>query len=371
MPVPLDDFPVHQAPLSMEHMVSSDRNAYDRYYFNAHDRTGDIFLLTGYGVYPNLGVTDAFVTVRRGDDQVTVRTSDALDQDRLHPHVGPYRIEVIEPLQELRVVCDADEHGIGMDLRWRGSFPAVDEVPHLMRQNRKVILDAQRFAQVGTWEGVLRVDGDEIEVTPDRWLGTRDRSWGIRPVGDSEPPGRWGEEPDAGFGLWWTYVPLRFDDFAIVIIVQEEGDGFRILNEATRVWPAESGRGIDQLGWPELDIHYRPGTRMPTGATIALSDRGRPLTLEVEALSYIALNAGPGYGGDPEWTHGQWKGRGYVERSACSLSDPEISGRAPFGVIDHVGRATLDGAEGWGLFEHGSVGLHLPSGFTDFFSTAP
>lgn len=63
MAVPLDEYPVHQVPLSMEHVASSDRNAYDRCYLNAHDRTGDVFLVTGMGVYPNLGVTDAFANV--------------------------------------------------------------------------------------------------------------------------------------------------------------------------------------------------------------------------------------------------------------------------------------------------------------------
>ena len=42
--------------------ATSDRNFYDRCYFNAHDRTGDIFLVTGLGVYPNLGVIDAYAT---------------------------------------------------------------------------------------------------------------------------------------------------------------------------------------------------------------------------------------------------------------------------------------------------------------------
>ena len=42
-----------------------------------------------------------------------------------------------------------------------------------------------------------------------------------------------------------------------------------------------------------------------------------------------------------------------------------------FGVIDHVGRAMCDGAEGWGLFEHGAIGRHDPSGFKDYFDLAP
>ncbi len=63
---PLDEYPVHQTPHPIAWPGSSDRNFYDRSYFNAHDRTGDIFLITGIGYYPNLGVKDAFVLVRRG-----------------------------------------------------------------------------------------------------------------------------------------------------------------------------------------------------------------------------------------------------------------------------------------------------------------
>src|ERR1700691_2098807 len=89
MPVPLDEYPVHQVPLSMRHVATSDRNAYDRCYLNAHDRTGELFLVTGMGVYPNLGVIDAYATVRLGDQQYTVRTSDALGDDRMDQRVGP------------------------------------------------------------------------------------------------------------------------------------------------------------------------------------------------------------------------------------------------------------------------------------------
>ncbi|MBV9292777.1 MAG: hypothetical protein JO222_10035, partial [Frankiales bacterium] len=66
MPVPLAEYPIHQVPLSLGYVASGDRNVYDRCYFNAHDRSGDIFLVTGLGYYPNLGVKDAYAAVRRG-----------------------------------------------------------------------------------------------------------------------------------------------------------------------------------------------------------------------------------------------------------------------------------------------------------------
>src|SRR5438270_13765852 len=149
-PVPLDEFPIHQVPLSLQFVGTSDRNFYDRSYLNAHDRTGDVFLITGFGVYPNLGVKDAYVTVKRGNRQYAVHFSGALDDNRLEQRVGPYRIEVVEPLQKLRLVSDGDEHGIGFDLAWEGSFPAVQEQGHGMGAGGvRGIIEGSRFAQVG------------------------------------------------------------------------------------------------------------------------------------------------------------------------------------------------------------------------------
>ena len=367
MPIPLDEYPIHQVPLSLEYVGSSDRNFYDRSYFNAHDRTGDVFLVTGLGYYPNLGVMDAYATVRRGDKQWTVRFSDAISDDRMNQRVGPYRIEVLEPLQRIRLICDGDQHGIGFDLTWDGSFDAVQEQPHVMRIGRRPILDASRFAQVGTWTGVLRVGGEELTVDPATWVGARDRSWGIRPIGESEPPGRNADEPNEGF--WWFYVPLRFDEFMTIVICQENPDGHRTLNDAARVW--RDGR-IEQLGWPELDIAYRSGTRHPEHATLRLRDgSGKPLTIEVDTLGFVALAIGAGYGGDPDWAHGRWMGREWADGQVYDLTDPDVAGRIPFGVLDHVARATCDGAEGWGLLEHATVGRHDPTGFADWSSVAP
>lgn len=185
---PLDEYPLHQLPQPIAWPGSSDRNFYDRSYFNAHDRTGNIFLITGIGYYPNLGVKDAFVLIRRADIQTAVHLSDAIDSDRLHQHVNGYRVEVVEPLRKLRIVLDETE-GVAADLTWEGLFDVVQEQPHVLRSGNRVTLDAQRFAQLGTWSGRIVVDGERIAVDPATWLGSRDRSWGIRPVGEPEPGG--------------------------------------------------------------------------------------------------------------------------------------------------------------------------------------
>jgi len=173
--------------------------------------------------------------------------------------------------------------------------------------------------------------------------------------------------------MWWLYVPMRFEDFAVVLIIQESPDGFRMLNDCTRIFP--DGR-VEQLGWPQVTIRYTPGTRVPTGASIVCTNpAGTTVRLEVESRLAVPLHVGGGYGGDPDWTHGTWKGAGFTERVTYDVNAPDVAGRTMFGVIDHVGRATCrDGEgpalEGWGLFEHAALGRHDPSGFTDFFGLA-
>ncbi|MCW2856465.1 MAG: hypothetical protein JWR52_2080 [Marmoricola sp.] len=360
---PLDEYPIHQAPLPINRSVHSDRNFYDRCYFNAMDTAGgETMLVTGIGYYPNLGVKDAYVLLRRGQTQTAVHLSDAIDQNRLDQRCGGYRLEVIEPLQKIRLVLDETE-GMAMDLTWDGSYDVVQELPHLMLASEtRPTLDAQRFAQLGSWSGSLLVDGEEITVSPDTWMGSRDRSWGIRPVGEAEPAGRPQDPPMEGF--WWLYVPMRFESFSIVVIIQERHDGFRTLNDVTRVW--KDGR-VEQLGWPKIEIEYAPGTRTPTSARLSCTgSEGQPVVIEVETRTHVVLHVGGGYGGDPDWTHGQWKGENFVERVTYDLTDPGIVGRIPFGVIDHCARASCDGEVGHGLFEHGTFGRHDPSGFIDW-----
>ncbi len=97
---PLDDYPVHQISEPMRHVGTSDRNFYDRYYFNIHG-TGDVhgtdeelFCVIGMGQYPNLSVADAFVSVLWGAEHRVVRSSKALGADRMDTSVGPIRVEV-------------------------------------------------------------------------------------------------------------------------------------------------------------------------------------------------------------------------------------------------------------------------------------
>lgn len=361
-PVPLDEYPVHQVPLSMKHVATGDRNAYDRCIFHVLDHQGRALLILGLGVYPNAGVIDAYATLRVGDTLHAVRASDALGDDRMRLAVGPLRIAVEEPLRRLRLVGDDDS--LSYDLTWTAGFPALWEPHHVQRRGDRLTLEGRRFVQAGSVSGVIRAGGEEFRVTEAGWTGTRDRSWGVRPI-PGEEGGRLAQEhPTEGFH--WIWCPVRFEDRFLMVILQEDADGHRSLNEATLVRP---GRRDTQLGWPQAEITYHPGTRHPERAVVHLGDLRKPQELEVEILTSSPLAVGAGYPPADDWQHGTWRGRGWTDRRTYDLTEPHPS--AAYGVTDHAARFRLDGRTGHGIFEHGSFGRHDPSGFADFKSVAP
>ena len=171
----MDDYPLHQVAETMRNVGTSDRNFYDRYYFNLHNSSGELFMVMGMGQYPTLAVQDAFVALRRGDTHRVVRASRELG-DRMDTRVGPIRIEVLKGLEKLRFVVEPNEWGIALDLTWDAAIPAFLEPRQYVRRKGRVFFDSVRFAQTGCWSGALEIDGERFEVTPDRWKGRRART---------------------------------------------------------------------------------------------------------------------------------------------------------------------------------------------------
>ncbi|HEX4017822.1 MAG TPA: hypothetical protein VHX15_13900 [Frankiaceae bacterium] len=343
-----DDFPVHQSSNWIAHPATSDRNFYDRYYFNCFDTRGEYIAIMGLGQYPNLGVTDAFVTVRLGEEQHVVRASRPLG-DRADISVGPFRIEVIEPLKKLRFLAEPTEHTVAMDLTWEGVGPAVAEPNQFIRHGSRVMFDTQRLAQMGSWSGTLNVGGRDLKVDPATTWGSRDRSWGVRPVGEKEPDGIRQGANVMGGGMW-SYFPMRFEDHSIYYICSERADGVRTLEQAERVWL--DGR-IEQLGRTEHNHHFEAGIRLLTGSTISFPDAG----FEIRATPLLAnfLAVGTGYGLEADWRHGMYQGPHPVTQGIV-YKVPEIRQLGAYAVVDHAARFEYDGHQGFGLYEHSFSG---------------
>ena len=363
MLTPMDDFLIHQTADTIDRVATSDRNFYDRYYFNCHDLNGELFMVMGMAAYPNTGIIDAFVTaVQRNERQVAVAASRELLGDRSKTVVGPIGVEVQEGLRRFRVWCDPNESDLSFDLTFEGITFPYEEPRMLRRAGSRVTMDTSRLTQPGRWSGKVSIGGEEYQVQHEDWRGARDHSWGVRPVGDPEPQ----SAPDRTGGMrgwYWNWAPIQFPDYTVMYMIAEEADGTRWLQSATRLYPYEANRPPEPLEIVRHEIKLKPGTRVFDGGVVILREPGgRELPLEFEPLSLLHM-AGVGYAfGKDFWHHGQYQGELAVKSVTWDLTDAESVTRIS-GHKETSCRAQFDGQTGHGIFELIIAGLYDPYGF--------
>jgi hypothetical protein len=219
-------------------------------------------------------------------------------------------------------------------------------------------MDYTRLTQFGTWDGSVVVGGQTVPVAGA--LGTRDRSWGIRPVGEREvqPPGPIG-------GFFWLWAPINFDDVCTHADSQENEAG-RPVHRAGTIVPVSAGGGAgvsDPLD-VAYDIRWRPGTRRADHATIHL---GSSAVVELEPILDFQM-CGIGYF-HPIWSHGVWHGEEAVGSSSWVLADLDPMALQNIHV-QQLCRATMGDRVGTGVLELLVVGPHEPSGFKDLLDPA-
>ena len=367
-----DEYLTHQTSDTFDHVATSDRNFYDRYYFNMHSSSDELFVIIGMGQYPNLGVTDAFITVSIGTDQHTVRASRELGVDRMDTNVGPLGVEIIEGLRRLRVTCEPNEWGIEADLVFTGTVDALEEPHTFTRRYGRVEQDVTRYAQVGVWEGRLTVAGKHFDVTPDLWQGARDRSWGVRPVGEREHPGIKVRQATDGHGFRHDWLPMQFADHMLKVQIDQDADGNRFVEESMRVWNTDLDRPIEHLGRPEVDIDYISGTREIADATITVPHpTADPIVVKTTPLRTLYLAAGSGYIPDGTWGHGYYQGPLKVEGVSHDLSTPEARRQYAY-LNETLSRFELSTGEvGYGMHENILMGIYRPTGFDTAQTQAP
>jgi len=358
MLTPFDDYPVHQTPAPVAQTVSGDPNHYDRYWFNGYDREGAFFLGAAMGHYPNRGVLDAAFSVLHDGVQHSVFASGRMPVDRA-TKVGPVRVEVLEPLKTIRLVVDAGEHGLAADMTFRHRTDAVEEPRQQLTRNNITVMDYTRLTQWGTWEGTITLPGGTvIDVRPETTLATRDRSWGVRPVGEQLATNFPPEMPQ----LFWLWAPLHFDDCCTHLGLFERADGVRWVEQALIVPLAGVGEP-DHLGRSEVDLRWMPGTReiesariIPhrrDGSALPAIDFERILTFRMRGIGYL----------HPRFGHGT--NHGELEVAAESIEVDDFTPLDPSSIhVQTLCRVRFGDRSGVGVLEQLAFGPHEPSGLT-------
>jgi len=373
-----DEFPIHQTTDPIAVPASSDRNVYDRYWFNGCDESGAFTFEVGFGLYPNRFVQDAHLSLVQGGVQHAFHASGRAPLERAHTRVGPLRIEAPQPLRVVRVVLEANETGIAADLVFRAASVALEEPKNRLRDGTRTLMENSRFTQFGRWEGHFVVNGVRREVHAAATFGTRDRSWGVRPVGEPEAgaPGRLSRP-----GVHWVWTPLHFGDLFVHYGTFQDPDGRPTQlsgclvprHASLEAIPRGEDPGVREMAEMRHEIRWRKGTRWPEAAALHFVSReGHAYEIELEPMTRFQMH-GIGYQ-HPNWAHGCW--RGELVTAAESWRLDELDPLLPQHVHAHtLCRARMRGdgrvREGHGLLETIAFGPHAPSGFRSILDGAP
>lgn len=373
MITPFDDYAVHQTSMPVAHPVSGDRNHYDRYFFNGYEVGGEWFFAVALGVYPNRDVIDAAFSVLRGGVQRAVFASGRLPLDHTISRIGPISIEVVEPLRINRVIVDAEHLGIGADITWEARTMAIEEPRQTQISGVAVAQDTTRLTQYGTWLGTIDTGGDRIAVTRENSRGTKDRSWGIRWIGETPggAPPRSGNPP----GVFYLWAPIHFEDRCTHVMLFERPDGYRwywtasevpLLAPGEQTWGNEAAlrrpRGVD------YELMMRPGTRVTDSSTFTFTFADGVERHALEPILDFRLK-GIGYL-NPKWIHGLWHGD--EEVGSDMWEEKTLDPLLPENYhVEQLVRVRSDKGEGIGVLEQLILGPHAPTGFADWTSAAP
>ena len=371
-----DDYPLHQTSRPFRD-PGTDRNLYDRFFFCGYPTVGDdagsVYFAAAFGTYPGRNLVDAAFSVIVDGVQHNVRGSRLMGSDRMDLRCGPVTVSILEPLRSLRVVVDAPEAGIKAALTFVARGPHFEEPHYRWAPGQLTIFDITRLTQNGTWEGFIEVAGRRLEVRPDVWLGTRDRSWGIRPIGAREL----NQAPDGPLPtFYWLWAPMNFPDCNVIFDVNENRDGTR-WHENAAISAAIGSAGVlgeASYGKHTYEISWRPGSRHADGFTTTFDLPTGSIQFKLQSTLTFYMH-GIGYT-HPAWGHGMFVGPNERTHDSLTLTDVNEADLANnhVQILSHVKRTELNTGEvthGMGILEMLISGPHDPSGFADYTDVRP
>ena len=363
----LDDFPIHQTPDPIAHPATTDRNAYDRFWFNGFSVGGEYYFGVAMGLYPHRGILDgAFSIVRKDGLQHCFFASRRAPKERTDMSVGPLRIEIPVPMRRTRVVLEENDSGLSCDLTFSARTAAIEEAKQVLWSGPRKVMETTRFDLFGRWSGWIQTPEGRIEVSADTCYGVKDRSWGVRKIGEPDTGGA----PNPYGGSTFLWAPLFWDDHVTHAIFYDSGDGKPLIREAlvAPLYPAEpdgpdveDGR-LQRLATARHRLTMIPGTRLCSAAEIDMVGHDDSLrTVSMEPILRFQMK-GIGYN-HPEWGHACWKGELAMGHETFDPATLDMLQPANFHT-QQVVRVSDGTRTGIGVFEQVHMGPYAPAGMT-------
>lgn len=362
-----DDFPFHQGFAPINVPSTSDTHYQDGYYF-AWFRPGEHWFC-GLRVHPNTNVMDGYAGVVHGGEQRSIRFSRALRPSYDDLEVGPFRLDIVEPMVRQRVRLESNETGLSFDVEITSrTFPFL-ETPHVHYRHGKLFNHVVRYSQASRAAGSSTMDGETREVD---WHACRDHSWGIRSTMGPYTPVKGTEvelkDPRA-IRIW---IPFEVEGHTGFFHMHEDRHG-SVLDFEGRL-DFDDGRQVP-LATVRHALRYQPGTRRLAGGSFTLVDHaGTEWPYEFETSCDPAHPQGFGYTfGWSDGGHlGVYRGayaqeldRFRVDDPGAALGPDHVPVERRLGGTEFTSTVTgPDGAKGMAHVEHMVYGAYEPYGFT-------
>lgn len=369
----LDDYPVHQTPEPLAQPATSDRNVYDRTWFNGYAADGSYYFGIGMAVYPHRNILDcAFSVVCPGGKQYCFFGSRRAPAERTEMQVGPFRMEVLEPMRRTRVTLDDNDSGLSCEITFSARTAPIQEGRQVLWQGARRVMDATRFDQFGRWSGVVTTPEGTIHVEESVCHATKDRSWGVRNVGEPQTGGA----PLERGGAFFLWAPLFWDDHITHAIFFDGARGEALVREGLTAplyaseadIPGVEDARVEHMATALHRVTYHPGSRLAQAAELDLfALDGRTRTISLEPILRFQMK-GLGYG-HPRWAQGTWQGELATGHEAFDPDDIDLL--APEHIhVQQVVKASDGNRTGIGVLEQIVIGPYAPAGFTDMLDGA-
>ncbi|HCV34314.1 MAG TPA: hypothetical protein DGF10_06570 [Acidimicrobiaceae bacterium] len=366
-----DDYPIHQTPDPIATPASSDKDVYERYWFNGYSTAGDLYFGIGTALYPHLGIRDCGLSLVADGVQHSFHASCRAAGDPADQRVGPFHLEVLEPMRSCRIVLGDNETGTTCDLVYEGRTGNVEEPRHHWGGTIRRTMDTTRFTQLGRWSGWIEFEGRRIEFDPTATWGTKDRSWGIRPLDGGDRRGA--PVPPATKSLFFLWAPLNFDDLCVHYQLFEDSEGGPLFSVGALLptydrlddLPGIEDPAARHMRGHEHRLQFDEGSRLAHTADLAFTavNDGSRHEVHLERIFTFRMK-GIGYH-HPEWGHGAWKGELAMAVESWNLEDvDDLAFENQH--CQHLVTATMGDRVGIGALEQLFVGPYLPYGFDGF-----
>jgi hypothetical protein len=321
-----DEYPFHQIAQPFSGAASGDPSWNDGHYVCGANLDGTVAFTSNVRLYSNNDVLDGFVCVRHRGMQYNVRVSRRLRSDLETLGAGPLRLEIVRPLGEVRLVLDANEIGVALDVRcYSHTAPYMGPI-EVKRVDGRLLSERATYELAGPCDGWVEVAGERIELSRSTASFFRNHSWGMQ-------PGRGGPRPHGapvpsrrvpGLRQWVLFDMPDHSGFFFSDPSGRAASGRGAVLEAERIVPTTS---------VTTEVSFHEGTDRLQAAEFTLTDvDARVRTYTATDLGWVYCQGGGYFGGFNDGLgQGVFRGEEHFEGEVWDVTHPTD-------VVDASGR---------------------------------